>query len=135
LNVLALVFAVVGVLRVGMAKRHSVWLWRGLTLALVLLLIWRLSWLGLALAWVGIALAVVAGLVWWSARPRATRAPDPELVEARRVLGVTPKASRADIIAAHRSRIAAAHPDRGGSDQEAARLNAARDLLLKSTGP
>jgi len=35
-----------------------------------------------------------------------------------------------EIKAAHRRLMAAAHPDRGGSDWIAARLNQARDVLL-----
>lgn len=52
-------------------------------------------------------------------------------VEARAVLGVRAGASEADIRAAYRSRMARAHPDRGGSHAEAARLTAARDRLLR----
>jgi curved DNA-binding protein CbpA len=51
--------------------------------------------------------------------------------EARALLGLGPTATAEDIRAAHRRRIADAHPDRGGAPDEAARLNAARDLLLK----
>jgi len=51
--------------------------------------------------------------------------------EAYKVLGLQPDASEADIRAAHRRLMAAAHPDRGGSDWIAARLNQARDILLR----
>lgn len=50
--------------------------------------------------------------------------------EAYQVLGLKPGATNADIKAAHRRLMAAAHPDRGGSDWIAARLNQARDVLL-----
>jgi len=50
--------------------------------------------------------------------------------EAWRVLGLAPGADAAQIKEAHRRLIRAAHPDAGGSDRQAARLNQARDLLL-----
>jgi len=52
--------------------------------------------------------------------------------EAADLLGVAPDADRAAIVAAHRRLIARNHPDAGGSAGLAARINAARDLLLKS---
>ena len=51
---------------------------------------------------------------------------------AAELLGVAPDASREEIIAAHRRLMARNHPDAGGSAGLAARINAARDLLLKS---
>jgi hypothetical protein len=50
--------------------------------------------------------------------------------EAYQVLGLKPGASKAEIRAAHRRLMATAHPDKGGSDWIAARLNQARDTLL-----
>jgi len=50
--------------------------------------------------------------------------------EALDILGLKPGAGVEEIKAAHRRLMAAAHPDRGGSDWIAARLNQARDVLL-----
>ena len=50
--------------------------------------------------------------------------------EAYQVLGLKAGASEADIRAAHHRLMRAAHPDAGGSDWLAARINQARDMLL-----
>ena len=52
--------------------------------------------------------------------------------EALAVLGLAEGASAEAIRAAHRRLMLAAHPDHGGSDWLAARVNQARDLLLHS---
>lgn len=52
--------------------------------------------------------------------------------QARRVLGVGEDATVEEIQSAFRSQMRKAHPDRGGEAAEAARLNAARDRLLKA---
>lgn len=60
--------------------------------------------------------------------PRAQGMTD---AEARSVLGVSASATAADINTAWKRLMARAHPDQGGTQGLAARLNAARDHLLK----
>lgn len=77
-------------------------------------------------------------LILWAAwhfllrRRRPSRAANVirDEAQARAVLGVAPDADAAAIRAAHRRLVAVAHPDRGGSADQARRVNAARDLLL-----
>ena len=87
-----------------------------------------------------ITFASLAALTWvmwpqielWR-QPKPASLPDdtPEDFAARRLLGVGPNATAGEIRAAYRSKMTQAHPDRGGSHNEAARLTAARDRLLK----
>ncbi len=51
--------------------------------------------------------------------------------EALRVLGLPAGASADDIKAAYRKLMSQLHPDRGGSDYLAAKVNAAKDVLLR----
>lgn len=51
--------------------------------------------------------------------------------QARKILGVEEGASEAEIQSAYRTRMRTAHPDQGGSADAAARLNAARDRLIR----
>lgn len=51
--------------------------------------------------------------------------------EAAELLGVAADAEREAVLAAHRRLMQRLHPDRGGTDYLAARLNEARDRLLE----
>jgi DnaJ-domain-containing protein 1 len=67
-------------------------------------------------------------------RPAPLKAAKPEPLseaEARAILGVGPTASKAEINEAWRRLMGRAHPDQGGTEGLAARVNAARDRLLK----
>jgi DnaJ family protein C protein 19 len=62
--------------------------------------------------------------------PRGRRAGWMSPEEALQVLGLRTGASEAEIREAHKRLMRAAHPDTGGSDWLAARINQARDVLL-----
>ncbi|HVY15212.1 MAG TPA: DnaJ domain-containing protein [Rhodopila sp.] len=109
----------------------------GLTLALLLILSGRGS---VAFG----ALALFGPLIyqqWQEARGRTARRPGAgprppgargsmTRAEAYEVLGLRPGASEAEIREAHHRLMRAAHPDAGGSDWLASRINQARDVLL-----
>ena len=89
------------------------------------------------------ALVLLGPLVWsWFAEsrrpaarrngagPRAAAGSAMTREEAYAVLGLQPGASEAEIRAAYRRLMRLAHPDGGGSDWLAARINRARDVLL-----
>lgn len=71
------------------------------------------------------------GVMWWL----ATRFMQPPMImprdEAARLLGLDPAAGTDAVLDAHRRLIAKVHPDAGGSAELAARINQARDTMLK----
>ncbi|QTC89116.1 DnaJ domain-containing protein [Brevundimonas pondensis] len=84
------------------------------------------------------AISLAGGGLWLAVQSRvrsaAPRAPVAERLseaEARAILGVSADATQQDIQAAWRRLMARAHPDQGGTEGLAARVNAARDRLLK----
>lgn len=65
------------------------------------------------------------------------KGPDPhgrKVQAARRLLGVTARADRTEILAAHKLLLTRVHPDRGGTSERVHAANDARDLLLKELG-
>ncbi len=69
---------------------------------------------------------------WQRHQPPASNNGELGVDEALELLGLQAGASREDIIAAHRRLMQKVHPDRGGSDYLAARVNQAKDILLAS---
>jgi outer membrane PBP1 activator LpoA protein len=51
--------------------------------------------------------------------------------EAYEVLGISAESTQEEVIKAHKRLMQRLHPDRGGSDYLAAKINAAKDLLIK----
>lgn len=85
-------------------------------------------------AWLPAAALAAAGL-WLTVASRqralAPRAEGMTDSEARALLGVSATATKAEVNAAWKRLMARAHPDQGGTQGLAARLNAAREHLLK----
>ncbi len=83
----------------------------------------------------GVALTAVAVLLNFVLSPRGRFARGPasgamNRAEALAVLGLSEGASADDVRAAHRRLINQAHPDHGGTDYLAAKINQAKDVLL-----
>jgi hypothetical protein len=85
-------------------------------------------------AWLPAAGLVGAGL-WLTVASRqrvvAARSEAMSEAEARSLLGVPPTATPQEINTAWKRLMGRAHPDQGGTEGLASRLNAARDRLLK----
>jgi len=80
--------------------------------------------------------AALAGAGAWLTLSSRQRAPAPRTeamspAEARSLLGVSADATPLEINAAWKRLMGRAHPDQGGTEGLASRLNAARDRLLK----
>lgn len=85
--------------------------------------------LALAVAWFGWWLWQGPKKVWTDGRRKPQRSEDE--IGALAVLGLRPGASRDEIRGAHRRLLRNVHPDHGGTDELARRVNEARDILLK----
>lgn len=127
LLLLALGFAALAAARIAWAPPRPRWVLPAVVGVVVLAVAYRYGPTGFLLA------AAAAGAAWFASGRRAA-GPALGVDEARALLGLGPTATADDVRAAHRRRIAAAHPDRGGDPMLAARLNAARDTLLRELG-
>lgn len=76
------------------------------------------------------ALLMSGSLFWAAYRRRRLAQASMSVTDARALLGVAEGASLAEIRDAHRRLIVKVHPDAGGSDELANRVNVARDTLV-----
>jgi hypothetical protein len=126
------VWALVRLGRQGEGARRGHWRVSATLLAAVLvggglLALLRGSWIfGTALVAAGLYLTFAS-----RSRPLPPSAPDLSEAEARAILGVGADATEAEINAAWRRLMSRAHPDQGGTEGLAARVNAARDRLRR----
>ncbi len=112
-------------------------IWLGLVAALFAARLWPLAFMVL------LAAAAVMGIELWrgdrvARDEESASAPLPAramtLEEAASVLGLSIDAGADDIRAAHRKLITQIHPDKGGTDYLAAKINDARGIMLRRLG-
>lgn len=109
--------------------------WLGLASALFAAKLWPLAFMVL------LAAGGVMAIETWRAKSiegdglnapgNMTPAAKMTIDEAASVLGLTVDAGADDIRAAHRKLISQIHPDKGGTDYLAGKINEARDTMLK----
>ena len=119
----------------GNVKLLKTVIWLGLVAALFAAKLWPLAFMVL------LAAGAVMGIeIWRDAQIASAEKNAPSVrsgsaqmrtEEAAEVLGLSVDASAEDIRSAHRKLIAQIHPDKGGTDYLAGKINEARDLLLK----
>ncbi len=74
------------------------------------------------------------GNTWQTQQQSAADSQDMTEKEALALLGLEPNPSRQEISKAHKRLMQKVHPDRGGNDYLAAKINQAKDLLMKRYG-
>lgn len=147
-GLMALLLAVVGagwllwrVARGGVENKTvgimKIIVWFGLAAALLAVKLWPLALMVL------LAAGGVAGIEIWRAQTMKTEAREDAQLhkktmfmdrqEALSVLGVAETASVEDIKNAHKKLIAQIHPDKGGTDYLASKINEARDVLIRTS--
>jgi hypothetical protein len=89
----------------------------------------RGSWI-LGIAAIAVGASWYRGLTWRLFGTRTQQTDEFALSGARWLLGVSANDDEVRIRQRHRQLISENHPDRGGSEERAAELNKARDLLL-----
>lgn len=128
----------------GAANSRNVTILKGVAFLAIAAALFAIKLMPLAVMVLIAAGAVTAIEVWRDRAIRTEEAADSaarvpkalmQPAEAASVLGVSLDAAPDDIRAAHKKLIAQLHPDKGGTDYLAAKINDARDILLKRNEP